>query len=176
MKLTLQLLFLTLVSANLFGGNSIFSYEKMQLENDFSQLILLEEYIGESEMTLTDIQNNEDLVASIGNTLFQDDRCAQGRSDAAINYKASGPAIGVFCCTAGTNPVFGIILALIVNSKPPKDANLKLTNYSLLNESDYISCYRAAAHEKKKKAVWLSVGIGSAIYLVAVIYNYTVLQ
>ncbi len=164
---------MTLFTCYAFAGNSIFSYEKEKLATDFSELIFLEEVIIGSNLTLTDIQNSGMLPISMSNLLQDDDKCMKARNDAAILYKPTGPAWGSFCCTAGTNPLFGLILALLMNKETPKDANLNLADYSLLNDADYIYCYRAAALEKKKKAVWTSFGIGTVVYLALEIWAFS---
>jgi hypothetical protein len=97
----------------------------------------------------------------------------KARNDAAIMYKPTGPTWGSFCCTAGTNPLFGLILVIIMNGETPKDANLGLSDSSLLYDPDYINCYRAAALEKKKRATWTAFGIGTVVYLVVEIWYFT---
>ena len=154
-----------LFSYNTFAGNSIFSYEKEKLQNDFSELILIENAVVNNNLTLIDLQNLGTLPEMSG-MLQDNDRCSKGTYDAAVLYKPTGPTWGSFCCTAGTNPLFGLILALVMNNKVPKDSNLGLADYSLLNDADYINCYRAAALQKKKKAIWTAFGVGTVVYLV----------
>jgi len=175
LKISLTVSVIVLNSLSLFASNSIFTYEKQELQSTFSELSNIESAVLNDESQLNDFIISKDSIYEAPVAMQQaTDKCSKARMDAQMMYKASGPAIGTFCCTAGTNPLFGIILVAFVIQETPKDSNLGLRDYSLMTDNDYITCYRLAAFEKKKKAVWTAFGIGTAIYAAIAIYYYAV--
>lgn len=157
---------------NLMFAGSIFSYDAKGLESTFSNLSVIEQKAINSGSDLSELVQTGAIPSEIAISLTGNDgdKCTQAKQDAAVNYKATGPMVGALCCAGGTNPLFGVLLALIMNNKAPKDENLGITNSSLRSDNEYMDCYRKAAWDKKKKQVWTGVLIGTGIYCVFIIY------
>ena len=115
--------------------------------------------------------NNQDLVTitpkMVNNNPNSENLCDKGAQDAKVNYKASGGmAGGISGATVLLSPLAGAITAGIIASTPPKISNFNAPTQSLLTNAQYVGCYQSEAHKIKKKAAWMSFGIGSACWLV----------
>jgi len=95
------------------------------------------------------------------------DICIKARTDALQNYSANGPYWGTLCCTGGTNPLFGLGLALVIVSSEVKNPNMPLIS-GVSDDPEYQKCYLDNAKQIKKKKAWTGFGIGCAIYAIAI--------
>ncbi len=157
----------------IFATNSIFTYDKQQLQNTFAELSSVESQLLQNDLPLEEFVLSRDSIYEAPASMLQSDKCSRAKMDAKLQYKPTGPALGTFCCTAGTNPLFGLVLIYFVNKEVPKDSNLGIRDYSMMSDNDYMTCYRLAALDKKKKSVWGAFAIGTVIYLVWEIYYFT---
>ena len=163
-------LFCFLISINLIGSTgALFQYDSESLNNEFSDLIRIENLIASNNNSFEELLVNDESLSNL--IALQDDNCNKGKADAKIRYKGSGPFWGSLCITGGTNPLFGLIFVFSsVNKIQDKNLNLDITNSSIMNNTEYINCYRTSALEIKKKKLWTGFGIGTGIYAVAIVY------
>ena len=168
-KIVILAFFVSLISINLVSASeSLFHYDSEALNAEFSELIIVENAIISNNNSFEELLiTNESLRNLID---FQDDDCSRGRADAAIRYTGTSAMWGSLCLTGGCNPLFGVILVLTTKDKI-KDNQLNLADATLLNNTDYINCYRTTALDIKKKKLWTGFGIGTGIYAIFLIYS-----
>jgi hypothetical protein len=109
---------------------------------------------------------NTERDSKSGNGDSNIDALEKGKRDARLNYKGKNSgAIWTGATAALIVPVVGLIPAIITSSAEPKEENLGIPDQKLFKDANYKSGYVEEAHKKKKKKVWSSFGIGSAIWL-----------
>ena len=168
-KIILLALLCAFFSVDIFSNTeSIFHYDSEALNNEFSELIQIENLVSDQFLSLDEL-----LVTNVSVSNFlkqQDDVCVVGTNDARIQYSGSNALWGSLCCTGGTNPIFGLILVLVVrNDVKQKNLNLNLASPNI-NNAEYLQCYRTEAIDIKRAKLWTGFGIGTGIYAIAVIY------
>jgi hypothetical protein len=95
----------------------------------------------------------------------------KGQNDAVRYYRHNGGSIGVGVTSALCSPLCGLIPAIPVALNEPSLNHLDIprTNYS--SNSDYLAGYTSQAHKMKKRKVWTAYGIGSGLFVGAVILS-----
>lgn len=98
------------------------------------------------------------------------DSYSKGVLDANKYYKGENcGAVGTAATTLLLSPLIGIIPAAICSSAPPQINNLKIPNYELMNNPEYMRGYTETAHGIKKGKIWRTWGICFAFNVVLVL-------
>lgn len=98
------------------------------------------------------------------------DLFSQGQRDADLNYKGyKGAGTGTFFTTLLTSPLFGLIPAIACSASKPDNSNLNFPSSELMKKQDYYNGYTQQAFAIKKKKTWKNFGIGTGVFLVAVL-------
>ena len=106
------------------------------------------------------------------NTNASEDMNNQGKMDAQKYYKGKNCGAGGTLATALViSPLFGLIPALACSSTEPNDHNLNYPSSIAMKNTEYRNAYKNEAHDIKKKKIWKNFGIGSGIWLLAVLLS-----
>ena len=93
------------------------------------------------------------------------DMKAKGILDANVNYNADNCGKGWTAATTILfSPIIGIIPAVACASSRPQDRNLNYRDGELMKNTEYNLAYKGEAMKIKRKRVWRSFGISSAIW------------
>lgn len=112
--------------------------------------------------TKDEFSNNEDAPFQInGNRNFHE----KGIIDANLNYDGANSGRGWTAATTVLfSPILGLIPALACSGTRPSDSNLNYRDNELMKNAEYNMAYKSQASKIKRKRIWRSFGISSAIW------------
>lgn len=106
----------------------------------------------------TNVNNNTEIK------LMDDETIKRIAIEDARKYYSPYSAICATSCLTASFPPLGAIAAIAINQYPPNNVNLKMpVHYD--NNDIYVKHYTAEAYRVKKRKVWRSFGIYTAVYL-----------
>jgi hypothetical protein len=93
----------------------------------------------------------------------------RGRMDARLHYKGYRPAGTATLITSLVSPVLGLIPAIACSASVPREKNLDIMKPELMKNPDYRQGYTREAHKIKVRKVWMNLGIGLGVNVLAVV-------
>lgn len=112
----------------------------------------------------------KDVFATSPGGSQNDEQFQQGQLDAEkyySNYK--GASRGTLATTLLTGPLLGLIPAFLTTMNEPDNINLGYPNAQLMKEQEYKRGYTEKAQKIKSKKVWKNYGIGTGIFIGAIV-------
>jgi hypothetical protein len=88
--------------------------------------------------------------------------CTMGAVDAVKNYDPFGPFVGTAVTSVLVWPV-GLVTAIVVSSKPPKESNLNYPDMKKVEITAYKDCYKKEAFKVKKSNTWMGWALGTSL-------------
>ncbi len=113
----------------------------------------------EQTTTQTNVQNE---TSTLGNY----DICFKAEQDAGMFYKNKGAYRGGIWATTLLFTPLGLIPTIAAVASDLSPAQLNMHDTQLMNNPQYVQCYKDAAKKKRNKASWSAFGIAAGLNIV----------